>query len=260
MADRVPALTDPPEGYANWLSDLKARIHTAQQRAALAVNTELLLLYWRIGSDIRARQAEQGWGRKITERLSHDLREAFPDMRGFSRTNLDYMRSFAAAWPVEAISQQAVGRLPWGHNLVLLAKIKGVEDRLAYAEAAVHHGWSRTMLETHIEARSLERQGKAVTNFDATLPAAQSDLARESLKDPYKHPDDGPTLGLLLCKTKNEIVAEYALRDYSKPLGVSEYRLVESLPEPLQTSLPTIEQIERELARPGPAARGSDGD
>lgn len=341
MNERVPSLIEPPEGYREWLAGLKARVHAAQQRAAIAVNTELVELYWQIGRDILARQAEQGWGRKITERLSLDLRAAFPEMKGFSRTNLDYMRSFAAAWPWEAISQQAVGKLPWGHNLVLLAKLKDGPQRLAYADAALEFGWSRAVLAIQIERRALEREGRAVTNFDRTLPAPDSDLARQALKDPYKldflglgeearereieralaghvtefllelgagfayvgrqvhlkvgdsdffldllfyhltlhsyvvielkatefKPEhvgqlgfymaavdgevkgeaDGPTIGLLLCRTKDAVVAEYALRNVSAPLGVSEYDLVKALPEPLATNLPTIEQIEREL-------------
>ncbi|MFT4189388.1 MAG: PDDEXK nuclease domain-containing protein [Aeromicrobium sp.] len=342
MNENTPGLTEPPEGYADWLTDLKGRIHATQQRAALAVNTELLRLYWEIGRDILDRQAEQGWGRKVVERLSRDLREAFPEMRGFSRSNLMYMRAFAEVWTQEAIVQQAVGQIPWSHNLVLLSKLKNRDLRLAYAEAVVEHGWSRNVLETHIEARTLERQGQAVTNFDRTLPAPRSDLARESLKDPYKldflglgkdaeeraveqaivdhvtqflvelgagfayvgrqvqldvggddffldllfyhlklhcyvvveikaekfRPEhlgqlgfylaavdgevkteiDGPTIGLLLCKTKNEVVAEYALRNAAAPLGVAGYDLVQNLPDPLQTSLPSITQIEQELA------------
>lgn len=341
MKGRSPALIEPPQGYGEWLAELKTRIHDAQQRAAIAVNNELVELYWQIGNDILTRQAEQGWGSRITERLSVDLRAAFPEMKGFSRTNLDYMRSFAAAWPREAISQQAVGKLPWGHNLVLLTKLKDRSQRLVYAEATLQFGWSRAVLVIQIERRVLEREGRAVTNFDRTLPAPASDLARQALKDPYKldflglgeearereieralaehttqfllelgagfayvgrqvhievggddffidllfyhvklhcyvvvelkatkfKPEhlgqlgfylavvdgelkaesDAPTIGLLLCKSKNEIVAEYALRDNSRPLGIAEYQLVESLPEQLQTSLPTIEQIEREL-------------
>lgn len=123
--DATPVkLTEPPSGYADWLADLKTRIHSAQQRAALAVNRELVLLYWQIGQDILARQAAQGWGAKVIDRLSQDLRLAFPEMKGFSRANLMYMRAFAAAWPDEKIVQQAVGQLPWGHNLVLLSQLK----------------------------------------------------------------------------------------------------------------------------------------
>ncbi len=341
MSDKPVKLSTPPEGYMDWLADLKTRIHTAQQRAALAVNRELVRLYWQIGQDILARQAAQGWGAKVIERLSQDLRSAFPEMKGFSRANLMYMRAFAAAWPDEQIVQQAVGQLPWGHNLVLLSQLKDRAQLLAYAESAITHGWSRNVLNIHIETRLLERSGKAATNFELTLPKPQSDLARESLKDPYrldflglsreageraienalvkhvtefllelgagfafvgrqvllnvggdeffidllfyhlklrcyvvielkggkfkpehlgqlsfyltavdeqvKHPQDNPTIGLLLCKSKNKVVAEYALRQNTQPLGVSEYKLIESLPPELATDLPSIEQIEQEL-------------
>ena len=341
-ADSQPsALIQPPGGYAHWLADLKSRIHSAQQRAALAVNRELVLLYWQIGRDILERQSLQGWGAKVIDRLAHDLRQAFPEMKGFSRANLMYMRAFADAWPDPAIVQQAVGQLPWGHNLVLLSKLKEPQQRLAYAQRAVEHGWSRNVLTMHVESRALEREGRAVTNFGARLPAPGSDLAHQALKDPYvfdflaigreaserdiesalvqhisrfllelgagfayvgrqvhlevggedffldllfyhlklrcyvvvelkagafkpehagqlgfyltavdaqmKSEQDGPTIGLLLCKSKNKVVAEYALRDSTKPIGVAEYELIESLPAELRTSLPSIEQIEREL-------------
>jgi len=342
MSDKPVSLTPPPQGYADWLAELKSRIHNAQQRATLAVNRELVLLYWQIGRDILARQAEQGWGAKVIDRLAHDLRAAFPEMKGFSRANLMYMRAFAEAWPDGQIVQQAVGQLPWGHNLVLLSKLKNRGERLAYAQKTIDNNWSRNVLVMQIETRLLERQGKAVTNFEQRLPKPQSDLARESLKDPYrfdflgltdeaqereiesalvqhvtrfllelgtgfafvgrqvlldvggdeflidllfyhlklrcyvvielkggkfkpehlgqlgfyltavdrqvKAEQDNPTIGLLLCKSKNKVVAEYALGDKTQPMGIAEYKLLESLPEPLQTSLPTIEQIERELA------------
>ena len=124
QADSPIALIEPPSGYADWLAELKTRIHTAQQRAALAVNRELVLLYWQIGHDILERQAKQGWGAKVIERLAHDLRTAVPGMKGFSRANLMYMRAFAGAWPDAEIVQQPVGQLPWGHNLVLLTRLK----------------------------------------------------------------------------------------------------------------------------------------
>lgn len=354
MREKVPGLIDPPDGYGDWLTELKGRIHTAQQRAALAVNTELLKLYWQIGRDILDRQAEQGWGAKVIDRLSHDLREAFPEMKGFSSRNLRYMRDFAKAWPNSEIWQQTAAKLPWGHNMVLVDRVRSVDERIAYARAALEHGWSRNILEIQIEARAIERRGKAVTNFERTLPTASSDLAREALKDPYKldflglgedaheraieqaivdhvtefllelgagfayvgrqihlevggddffldllfyhlhlrcyvaieikagrfkpehmgqlgfymtvidadvkHESDGPTIGLLLCKTKNEVVAEYALRDTSRPLGIAEYRLIESLPEPLQTNLPTVEQLERELQEGGVMQDGAGDD
>lgn len=179
------ALVPPPAGYADWLTELKARIHHAQQRAALAVHRELVLLYWQIGRDILARQARQGWGAKVIDRLAHDLRKAFPGIKGFSRANLMYMRAFSEAWPDVQIVQQTVGQLPWGHNLVLLTRLKQPNQRLAYAQAAIEHGWSRNVLNIHIETGLLERTGKAVTNFAERLPGPGSDLARESLKDPY---------------------------------------------------------------------------
>lgn len=133
MSDEPISLVQTPDSYADWLIELKSRIHNAQQRAALAVNRELVMLYWQIGRDILIRQSEQGWGTKVIERLSHDLRNAFPEIKGFSRANLLYMRAFAEAWPDSAIVQQAVGQSPWGHNLVLLARLKHPEQRLAYA-------------------------------------------------------------------------------------------------------------------------------
>jgi len=131
------SLTNPPPDYAEWLAELKLRIHGAQQRAALSVNRELVQLYWQIGRDVLARQSAQGWGAKVIDRLALDLRAAFPGMKGFSRANLLYMRAFAQAWPDESIVQQAVGHLPWGHNLVLLTKLKDAAERLAYAKWAV---------------------------------------------------------------------------------------------------------------------------
>lgn len=186
MSDRAPSLVDPPAGYVEWLADLKGRVQAARQRAALSVNVEQLALYRYIGLSLLQRQAEQGWGARVIDRLSHDLREAFPGMRGFSARNLRFMRDFARAWPDEEIWQRTVAKLPWGHNTVLISRLRTVDERVAYAAAALEHGWSRAVLEHHIEARTIERTGKSVTNFDRTLPAPQSDLARESLKDPYK--------------------------------------------------------------------------
>lgn len=349
MNDAPVRLTPEPDGYADWLVDLKSRIHSAQQRATLAVNRELVLLYWHIGRDILARQSAQGWGAKVIERLAHDLRVAFPDMKGFSRANLMYMRAFAEAWPDTQIVQQLVGHLPWGHNLVLLTRLKDAQQRVRYARGALAHGWSRNVLNIHIETRLLERTGTAITNFDVSLPKPQSDLARESLKDPYrfdflglgreagereiesalvehvtsfllelgagfafvgrqvlldvggdeffidllfyhlklrcyvvielkagkfkpehlgqlgfyltavdrqvKSEHDQPTIGLLLCKSRNKVVAEYALGDTRLPMGIAEYQLLGSLPAELQTSLPSIEQIERELAGDGTSTK-----
>lgn len=337
----MPDLIPLPPDYNHWLTELKSRIHQAQQRASLAVNKELVLLYWQIGQDILIRQQREGWGAKVIDRLAQDLRNAFPDMKGFSRANLMYMRAFAEAWPNVVIVQQAVGQLPWGHNLVLLSKLKTTEQRLAYAQRAIQHGWSRNVLTIHIERNLLAREGQAQTNFVAQLPAMHSDLAHESLKDPYlfdflglgeeaqeravedaiiqhitqfllelgagfafvgrqvhievggddffidllfyhlklrcyvvielkagafkpehtgqlsfylsavdaqmRNEHDNATIGLLLCKSKNKVVAEYALRDSSKPMGIAEYQLIEALPANLQTSLPSIEALEQSL-------------
>lgn len=130
MNAQPASLITPPEGYEQWFIELKTRIHNSQQRASLSVNRELISLYWQIGQDILTRQAEQGWGAKVIDRLSHDLKTAFPEMKGFSRANLMYMRAFAEAWPDGQIVQQPVGQLPWGHNLVLLSKLKTIESKL----------------------------------------------------------------------------------------------------------------------------------
>lgn len=326
------------EGYDDFLRDLKERIRSAQVRAVLAVNRELVLLYWQIGRDILTRQQQQGWGAKVIERLSADLRSSFPEMRGFSRTNLLYMRAFAEAYSDEQIVQQAAGQIPWFHNCTILDKVKNPTERLWYIQQTTRHGWSRNVLVHQIESGLYRRQGKATTNFDRTLPKPQSELAQQLLKDPYnfdflslgkdalerdleralidhirdfllelgvgfafvgsqyhlevggqdfyldllfchlrlrcyvvvdlkmsdfqpefsgkmnfylsaaddllRHPDDQPSIGIILCKSKNQAIAEYALRDLNKPIGVSAYQLQSALPEQLKNSLPTIEELE----------------
>ncbi len=339
----MSALLDS-KSYQTLLTELKQRIRAAQVRAALAVNQELVLLYWGIGREILARQGEEGWGSKVVERLAKDLRVEFPEMKGLSRTNLLYMRAFAEAWPEQPIVQQVAGQLPWFHNCTILDKIKLPEERLWYTQAAIQNGWSRSVLLMQIETNLYRRQGKAITNFQTTLPAPQSDLAQQLIKDPYnfdfltlgqeakerdlerallshvqqfllelgvgfallgsqvpiavggeefhidllfyhvklrayivvdlkmtpfkpeyagkmnfylsavddllRHPDDKPSIGLILCKAKNRFVAEYAVRDIAKPLGVAEFRYLEQLPEQLKGTLPTIEEIEAELGMP----------
>ena len=150
MNDQPASLSPIPDGYADWLADLKGRIHAAQQRATLAVNRELVLLYWQIGRDILSRQAAQGWGARVIDRLAHDLRTALPEMKGFSPRNLKYMRAFAQAWPGAEFVQQAAARLPWGHNMVLLDRLKTPEERGWYAAKAVEHNWSRNVLDMQI--------------------------------------------------------------------------------------------------------------
>ena len=334
-----------PKGYAELLGQLKERIRSAQLRAALAVNRELVLLYWQIGRDILTRQEHEGWGTKVIDRLAADLRRSFPEMTGLSPRNLKYMRAFAEAWPDEAIVQQLVAQIPWGHNVRLLDHVKDRGEREWYIRKTIEHGWSRNVLVHWIESDLYERQGKARTNFERTLPPLQSDLARETLKDPYnfefltlagdaeeralqkgllehiqqflielgagfafvgqqyrlevggedffidllfyhlklrcyvvielkttpfkpeyagkmnfylsavddllRHPDDKPSIGIILCKAKNQVVAEYALRDLAKPVGVSSYitKLVESLPPLLRGSLPSPKELEAELKK-----------
>lgn len=147
MADQSPST----ETYGALLASIKERIQSAQVRAALAVNRELVLLYWGIGKEILARQKQEGWGTKVIERLAKDLRSSFPHMKGFSRTNLLYMRAFSEAWPEEPIVQQVAGQLPWFHNCTLLDKTKDPEERLWYAHAAIEHGWSRNVLRRHAD-------------------------------------------------------------------------------------------------------------
>jgi len=173
------------KSYQDLLARLKSRIQTAQVRAAVAVNQELVLLYWQIGKEILTRQQLEGWGAKIIEQLGADLRHAFPAMQGFSPRNLKYMRAFAEAWPEESIVQQAAAQLPWFHNCVLLDKVKGTVERAWYIQQAIQNGWSRNVLVMQIESGLFRRQGKAITNFQATLPLPQSDLAQQLIKDPY---------------------------------------------------------------------------
>ncbi len=177
-----------PADYPAFLAALKTRIATARTRAALAVNSELIGLYWEIGREILERERHEGWGAKVIERLAADLRREFPDMRGLSLRNLRYMRAFARAWAAEdpsAIVQQAVAQLPWGHNLVLLNKLDDPAGRLWYAAKAAGNGWSRKVLEAQIATDLRGRQGGALTTFEHALPPPDSELVRAALKDPY---------------------------------------------------------------------------
>lgn len=182
----VPKMTTlVPKGYDNFLADLKNRIRHAQLRAALSVNRELVTLYWSIGRDILVRQNEQGWGAKVIDHLAADLRKAFPEMTGFSPRNLKYMRAFAEAWPDEAIVQQLVAQLPWGHVVRILDYVKAPMEREWYIRQTIENGWSRNVLVHQIESGLYRRQGKTLTNFTRTLPAPQSELAQQIVKDPY---------------------------------------------------------------------------
>lgn len=375
--------TDPstspglPTDYAELLESLKARVQQAQTKAMLSVNRELIQLYWDIGRLIVQRQEQEGWGKGVVDRLAGDIQRAFPGIQGFSPLNVWRMRAFHLAYrdlsqpvtetpqgkpkapasgrkpilsqPVTELSPLSpphpVSEIPWGHNQVLLFKLQDPKERLWYAAKTLEHGWSRAVLTVQIEGDLYHRQGKAVTNFVKTLPAPQSDLAQQSLKDPYlfdfltlhdeaverdlelgllehiqrflvelgagfafvgrqvpisvgddddyldllfyhlklrcfvvidlkmkkfspadagqmnyylsavdslmRHESDGPSIGLILCKTRDRVRAEYALRDIHKPIGVAQWqtKLVQSLPEPLKGSLPSIEEIEAELGK-----------
>jgi predicted nuclease of restriction endonuclease-like (RecB) superfamily len=354
-----------PAGYGPFLSDLKSRIRSAQIKASLASNREMILLYWDIGKGIAERQKTAGWGSSVIERLAIDLHQEFPGIEGFSSRNIWRMRAFYLAWAEEviilpqpvaefvpqvvgqienAILPQVVAELPWGQNITLLEKVSDYAQRLWYANMAFENGWSRSILTLQIESDLFSRQGKAITNFAATLPPLQSDLAQQVLKDPYtfdfltltdaarereveeqlvghvaklllemgagfafvgrqvhlevgekdyyldllfyhtrlhcyvvvelkagefkpeyagklnfylsaaddhiRQPEDKPTIGLLLCRQKDKIEVEYALRDMRKPIGVAEWqtKLVRRLPVDLRPSLPTVKEIETALA------------
>jgi len=342
-----------PDGYPALLEALRADVRGAQHRAQRVVNTQLLQLYWRIGSRILALQSAQGWGSRVIARLADDLRASFPTMKGFSPSNLQYMRAFAAAWPEEtSISQQAAGRLPWGHIMLILDRFSTEEDRDWYAAAAVERGWSRNMLLNQIKNRTKERSGAATTNFSAALPTDDSDLARQISKDPYVfdfldlakeaaerdleqaltdrivdtlrelgagfafvgrqvHFDvDGddffvdllffhieqmryvvmelktgrfepahagqlgfyvslvddmlrrgfhrPTVGILICGSRNDRTVRYALRRSASPMAVSTYSY-DTLPPSEQEDLPSADQIAAALDRPEWEQSGDSG-
>lgn len=330
------------DNYAVFLDGLKRRIRTAQVKAALAVNQELIQLYWQIGNEILAKQKQGGWGAKVIDRLSKDLKKEFPDIKGFSRSNLKYMRAFAEAYPEGEIGQQLAGQIPWFHNCVLLEKVKDPQTRLWYIQKTIENGWSRNVLVMQIESNLFERQGGAITNFERTLPSPQSDLAQQIIKDPYnfdfltigddaherelekglidhirdflmelgmgfsflgsqypivvsekeyrldllfyhvhlhcyvvidlkmgefipeysgkmsfyvaavdnmlRSDRDDPTIGIILCKEKDKTTVEFALQGNHQPIGVSSYQLQSDLPANLRENLPTVEQLEMEMA------------
>jgi predicted nuclease of restriction endonuclease-like (RecB) superfamily len=173
------------QSYDRFLSGIKERIRTAQVKAVLAANTELILHYWEIGRDILANQQRQGWGAKVIDRLSADLQRAFPKLGGYSVRNLKYMRAFAEAWPDRSIVHQLGAQIPWKHNCLLLDQVKDEATRTFYTQNTIQHGWARSVLAHHIDTKLHTRLGRAPTNFSLTLPPLQSDLARELLKDPY---------------------------------------------------------------------------
>ena len=334
-------LTKLPVGYNELISQLKKQILTSRLRAAVSVNRELILLYWDLGAKIKVRQSEEGWGSKVIDRLSRDLSANFPDMRGFSVRNLKYMLAFVEAYPERSFVQQSAARIPWFHNCVILEKVKSFANRAFYIQKTLENGWSRDVLIHQIEMKLHNRAGKALTNFPQTLPAPQSDLAQQVIKDPYafdflgtrekisereletfllthlkefllelgvgfsfvgsqypievggqdfrmdllfyhlnlrcfividlkisafmseyagkmnfylsavddllRKEGDNPTIGIILCKSKNKVIVEYALRNTKRPMGVSTYKLQEALPKSLQGKLPSAYELSKEL-------------
>ena len=339
--------------YVAWLQQIKQRISSARIGVALAANRELIRFYWDLGEMIAAKQSESQWGDKVIPQLSRDLQRDFPDLKGLSASNLKYCLRFfqfycgagteiiSSNTDINPFSQQPVDQIPWGHNILIFTKCGSLEEAGFYIGRTLEQGWSRDVLAMQLKSNLYTRTGKAITNFSRTLPSPQSDLAQQTLKDPYtfdfmamtepfnerdvelqltqhitqfllelgkgfafigrqyhvevagndyyidllfyhvslkcyvvvelknrrfipeyagklnfylsavdsllKRDDDQPTIGLLLCRDKNNIEVEFALRDMNKPMGVSEYTLVESLPDNLKGALPTVEEIESDL-------------
>jgi predicted nuclease of restriction endonuclease-like (RecB) superfamily len=329
--------------YRSFIQEVKQRIQAAQIKAAIAVNKTLLQLYWELAKRIVEKQQETRWGDHFLEELSRDLKAEFPEMKGFSKRNLELMRQWYRFWQEDAvIAQQLVSQIPWGHNLLIVSRSKDIEEALFYVRKTIEHSWSRSSLRHHTDTALYNREGKAITNFELRLPTPQSDLAQQLLKDPYnfdflmlrkehdereledalvahmtrfllelgagfsylgrqyrlvvsgdeffvdllfyhvrlhcyvvvelkavkfkpefagklnfyisavddllRSDEDKPTIGLLICKSKNDMVVEYALRDLNKPIGVSEY-LPQDLLADWRSALPTIEEIEAELGK-----------
>ena len=346
--------------YQSWLGGIKQKIHAARMHAALAANSELIALYYELGAQIVDRETSAQWGSGFIDAFSKDLRHTFPEVGGFSAKNLRYCRAFFRFYGDAAIWQQLVAklgtapwggadtglatllaRIPWGHHIQIFTKCQNVDAARFYLTQTLEQGWSRDVLALQLKSNLHARAGKAVTNFARTLPVPQSDLAQQTLKDPYtfdfmamtgpfneldverqltqhitqfllelgkgfafigrqyhlevagndyyidllfyhvtlkcyvvvelknrkfmpeyagklnfylsavdsllKRSDDNPTIGLLLCRDKNNIEVEFALRDMNKPMGVSEYTLVETLPDNLRGAMPTVEEIESDL-------------
>jgi predicted nuclease of restriction endonuclease-like (RecB) superfamily len=339
-----PSKAELPSSYSSFFAQLKDRITQERLRTVIAANSAMIKLYWEIGCAILNKQNQEGWGAKVIDRLSADLKNEFPDMKGFSPRNLKYMRKFAESWPNFEIVQASLAQITWYHNIALLEKLETDKDRLWYAEKTLEGGWSRNVLAFQIESELHKRKGKVISNFALTLPPEESDMAKQVFKDPYlfdflgtddlrreseleqklidhlqkflielgqgfafvgrqvhlevgdqdfyidllfyhlklrcyvvielkagkfkpehaaqvsmylnlvddllRHQDDKPSIGLLLVRDKNNLIVEYALTGYNKPIGVAQWEreLTRSIPAELKPSLPTIEEIETELA------------
>ena len=326
--------------YLSTIESIKQNIRTAQYRATISVNKELLLLYHSIGLVINEHKA---WGNKFIENLAVDIKLAFPDVTGYSVRNLKYMAKFALRFPDREFVQAVLAQITWYHHITLMDKVKSADEHIWYAEQAAKNGWTRNVLVHQIESGLYQRQVlvEKVSNFENRLPSPQSELALQTMKDPYifdfipfkedmrerdiehalvkdvtklllelgtgfaflgnqyhlnvggddfyidllfynlnlrcyvvielktgefkpdyagqlnfylsavdgilKKEHDNPSIGLLLCKSKNDLVAEYSLKDMSKPIGVSAYRVTSNLPEELEKQLPSIEDIQSRI-------------
>jgi predicted nuclease of restriction endonuclease-like (RecB) superfamily len=345
--------------YTIWLKDLKSRVRSVQIKAMVKVNTEMLNFYWELGMDIVEKQSSTSWGDGFIKQLSSDLMKEFPSIKGFSKRNLELVRKWFLFYStINTIAKQAVSQLktqkvqqavalitqvPWGHNIAIMNKCKNINEALFYISSIIKNGWSRSILIHQIESDLYKRKGKSISNFDHTLPSVQSDLAKETLKNPYvfdflnlreKHDEkefenellnqvskfllelgagfsfigrqyklevggdefymdllfyhvklhcyvvielkttkfkpefsgklnfyisvvdgiikskqDNPTIGILICKSKNNTVVEYSVKDINKPIGVSEYIVTKKLPNEFKSTLPTIKEIEDELKK-----------
>jgi len=334
--------------YKVWLTELKSKIRSAQIKAAVTVNAALIRFYWELGQMISEQQSLYKWGDKLIEQIANDLRADFPDMKGLSSSNLKYCKRFYTYYQsligqqaVDQLEQHMITQIPWGHNILIFSKSRDLTEAQFYISQTVENNWSRDVLALQIKTKLYDRNGKAISNFKYTLPDPVSELAQQTLKDPYifdfmtmakpyvekdiekqlvthitkfmlelgkgfafvgqqypleiadedyyidllfyniplksyvvielkntkfvpeyagklnfylsavddllKKEDDKPTIGILLCRDKNNIGVEYALRDLNKPIGVSEFQFTEILPDSLKSSLPTIEEIENEL-------------
>ena len=269
-----PAEFNMPKWYEEMLGNIKQVVANGRRQVMWTANVQMSMMYYQIGKNILERQSTEGWGSKVVDRLSLDLKEAFPELGGFSPRNLKYMRRFAEEWPDESIVQRCVAQLPWRHNICLMEKVKEPNRRLAYAMAAIENGWSKTILELQLENYTLERTGKMPSNFGKTLPDVQSDMVQQMFKDPYlldftgadammgqlafyqsvvddtlRHETDERTIGLLLVKSKDETVVKYSLESFNKPMGVAswETEIEKDIADKWKSTLPTIEEIEQEL-------------
>jgi predicted nuclease of restriction endonuclease-like (RecB) superfamily len=212
---------------------------------AVTVNRQLLELYWDLGREICEKQKKAEWGDGLIDQLAKDLSAAFPGMKGFSRRNLLYIRQWYVFYDGSGIVQQVAAQIPWWHNVVIITKCANVREALFYVQKTKENNWSRSMLVAQMESKLYERSGKIINNFDKTLSAPQADVVNAQLK----HAQDQPSIGILLCKTPNKVIVEYALENILSPLGVAEYRITNAIPENLKGDLPSIEELEQELER-----------